>query len=157
MSLIETFLRETFERLETDLPSLRGRYRESPSSTSTTVREVVVRACRVNDAMRRKSKVLLVVVLLFLQRAASAVDWGYCFAPSEENKRIYISPVFPVMGSQPETSFRAGLAKRNLSNDVAECARADDESTAVIMRQYAIDVNRKWGRRVIETQWRPSR
>jgi hypothetical protein len=107
--------------------------------------------------MGRKSAVLLTVVLLSLQSAASAADWGYCFAPSEADKRIYISPVFPVLGPQSEASFRAELAKRNLSNDVAECARADDESTAVIMRQYAIDVNRKWGRRVIETQWRPSR
>ena len=107
--------------------------------------------------MRRKSAIILTVALTLLQRAASAADWSYCFAPRDADRQIYISLVFPGMGSQAEALFRAELVRRNLPPDVVQCARADDEAAAVIMRQYAIDVNRQWGRQVIETQWRPSR
>lgn len=107
--------------------------------------------------MRPKLAAVVAVALILSQSGVSASDWSYCVAPSEEGKRIYISAVFPVHGSQAEASFRAELSRRNLSTDVAECAIADNEAAAVIMRQYAIDINRQWGRRVIETQWRPSR
>ena len=97
---------------------------------------------------------LLVASLLF-HNPAQAADWSYCVAPADAENRIYVSMPFVSVGPWAESDFDDALAKRRLRHDAVECARADDEATAVIMRQQAIAVNRTWGRLVIDLRWPP--
>jgi hypothetical protein len=104
-----------------------------------------------------KTTVALVLAALTLQRAAVAADWSYCVAPADAKNRLYVSLPFPAIGPRAEARFDRTLARRRLPHDVVECPRADDEESAVVMRQHAIEVNRQWGRQVIDTHWRPRR
>jgi hypothetical protein len=98
----------------------------------------------------------LALMVLLLPRAAAAADWGYCIAPSEADNRIYMSMTFRPFGSQAEADFDASLQRRGLRHSTVQCARANDEESATVMRRHAVEVNRLWGRQVIDLQWRPS-
>lgn len=119
------------------------------------VRRVSVLEIRIRISVSSKATIFA-LFLIALQQGALATDWSYCVAPSEADKRIYISLPFPWIGSRAEALFGAALATHNFSFDIVECARTDDESDAAVMRQHAIDVNRQEGREVIETHWRPA-
>lgn len=97
----------------------------------------------------------LLLASLLLRNTAKAADWSYCVAPADAENRIYISTPFAAVGPRAEADFDDTLAKQHLPHDSVECARADDEAAAVVMRQHAIDVNRLWGRQVIDLRWRP--
>ncbi|HVZ53215.1 MAG TPA: hypothetical protein VG986_14720 [Pseudolabrys sp.] len=99
---------------------------------------------------------MLISVLLTVQGASAAADWSYCVAPSNAHHRIYISTPFPAVGPRAESEFDQTLVSRQLAHDAVQCARADDESQAVMGREYAVEVNRRWGRQVVDLNWRPS-
>lgn len=97
----------------------------------------------------------LIAAILTLQQASGAADWRFCIAPNEQQNRIYISAPFAAIGPRAEGEFGDMLTRRRLAYDSVQCPRADDESSAFVMRQHALDVNRLWGRRVIDLNWRP--
>lgn len=105
-------------------------------------------------AMKTTYRTVLAATLLIACRAAAA-DWSYCVAPAEHDNRLYLSLPFPSIGPAAEGDFDAALARRHLTHDSVQCPRADDEASAVIMRQHALEVNREWGRQVVDTHWRP--
>jgi len=107
--------------------------------------------------MRTTKTVLILTVLASACRCASAADWSFCIAPADEENRIYISERFPSIGSKAEQEFDQALWARRLRHDSVQCPRAADEASAIIMRQHAIEVNREWGRQVIDRPWRPQR
>jgi len=108
--------------------------------------------------MRPKRAVTIAMAATILQLAAHAAGWAYCVAPADVQNRIYISPPFPISApGAAEPGFDSNLAEHRLEHDTVECARAGSEAAAVIMRQHAIDVNRQWGREVIDVPWRPLR
>ena len=105
-----------------------------------------------------KAAITLALAMMALQQTARATEWSYCVAPSDAQRRIYISIPFPVTtAGAAEPGFGDALTGRGLAHDVVECARAKNEAAAVVMRQHAIEVNREEGRRVIDMPWRPLR
>ena len=102
-----------------------------------------------------KAAVTLALAMMVVQHAARAAEWGYCIAPSEADNRIYISRPFPIRSGAAEPAFDATLTEHRLEHDAVECAHAENEASAIIMRQHAADVNRGWGREVIDMPWRP--
>ena len=104
-----------------------------------------------------ESAFALVLAMTVIQQTAHAAEWGYCVAPSDAQNRIYISMPFPVSAAAAdESGFDAALTGHRLDHDAVECARAESEADAIVMRQHAVDVNRDWGRQVIQMRWRPS-
>ena len=104
-----------------------------------------------------KAAITLVLAMTIMRQTARAAEWSYCVAPSDAQNRIYISVPFPVSAAAAdESGFDDALTGHRLDHDAVECARAGSEAEAVIMRQHAVDVNRGWGRQVIEVRWRPS-
>jgi hypothetical protein len=112
-----------------------------------------------NDiAMKPIKAFTLALAMLFLQQTARAAAWGYCVAPADAQNRIYISKPFPLgPADAAEPGFDTALTEHRLAHDAVACARAENEAAAVIMRQHAIDVNRQWGREVVDRPWRPRR
>lgn len=118
----------------------------------------MARHSRDEIAMRPKRAVTITLAMMVLQQTAHAAGWGYCVAPAEAQNRVYVSPPFPISApGTAEPGFDTRLAESHLRHDTVECARADSEAAAIIMRQHAVDVNRQWGREVIDVPWRPLR
>lgn len=108
--------------------------------------------------MKLTLRVTLLLATLFLQQTAHAAQWEYCVAPSDAQNRIYLSKPFPISArGAAEPGFDSALTEHRLEHDAVECARADSEAAAIIMRQHAAAVNREWGRQVIDMPWRPLR
>lgn len=102
--------------------------------------------------------VLGLAIMILQQAAARAAEWSYCVAPADAQNRIYISKPFPISATgAAEPGFDTALTEHRLAHDAVECARAENEAAAIIMRQHAIEVNREWGRQVIDMPWRPLR
>jgi len=95
----------------------------------------------------------LIAGLLCLHVVAHAADWSYCIAPADADKRIFISQPFRAIGPGAEGDFDVSLARRHLRHDAVQCPRADGEASAVVMRQHAVEVNRQWGRQVVDMPW----
>jgi len=106
--------------------------------------------------MKPKHALALAIAFLCVGPGAAAADWSFCIAPADAEKRIYISMPFPSIGPKAESEFDDLLASRRLKHDSVQCPRADGETSALKMRQYAIDTNYKMGRQVSNIQWRPS-
>lgn len=103
-----------------------------------------------------KAAITLALAMTVMQQTARAAEWSYCVAPSDAQNRIYISPPFPVrVSGTDEPGFGDALTGKHLRHDAVDCARAENEAAAIIMRQHAIAVNRDWGREVITVPWRP--
>ena len=116
------------------------------------------RHLRDDIAMKLTRPVILAAAMLFLQQTAKAAEWGYCVAPSDAQNRIYVSKPFPIrVQGADEPGFDSALTEHHLAHDTVECARAENEAAAIIMRQHTIDVNRQWRRQVIDVPWRPQR
>ena len=96
----------------------------------------------------------LITVILCLQATASAADWSFCIAPADADHRIFISRPFPSIGPTAEAEFDVSLARRHLNHEPVQCPRADDEEGAIVMREHAAEVNRQWGRQVVDIPWR---
>lgn len=103
--------------------------------------------------MKAKPAAAAFLVLLCLPMGAHALDWSYCIAPAGADHRIFISRPFPSIGPKAEADFDDQLARRRMRHDSVQCPRASDEAAAVIMRQHAVDVNRLWGRQVVDIPW----
>jgi hypothetical protein len=108
--------------------------------------------------MKPMRAVTIALAMTTLQLTARAAEWGYCVAPSDAQNRIYVSRPFPIGApGAAEPGFDIALTAHRLSHDAVECARAESEAAAIIMRQHAIEVNRGWGRQVVDMPWRPPR
>jgi hypothetical protein len=106
--------------------------------------------------MKPTRAIALIAFVLCLGTPARAADWGYCIAPADADNRIFISRPFPSDGPKAEGEFEDSLDRRHLRHDAVECPRADDQATAVVMHQHAVDVNRLWGRQVVDIPMRAS-
>jgi hypothetical protein len=117
----------------------------------------IARHSRDDFAMKPiEAAIALLLAMTVLQQTARAAEWSYCVAPSDAQNRIYISKPFASVGPRAEAEFDEALQARQLPHDAVECARADDQASAIVMRQQAITVNREWGRQVIDLRWRPA-
>ena len=118
----------------------------------------IARHLRDEISMKPLGQAAIAIAMLALQQTGRAAEWSYCVAPSDAQNRVYISKPFPISApGAAEPGFDTTLTEHRLAHDAVECARAGDEAAAIIMRQHAIDVNREWGRQVIDLPWRPLR
>jgi hypothetical protein len=108
--------------------------------------------------MKPIGPIAIALAMVVFQQTGRAAEWSYCIAPSDAQNRIYISKPFPIGARDAaEPAFDTALTRQRLAHDAVECAHADDEAAAIVMRQHAIDVNRQGGRKVIDLPWRPLR
>ena len=106
--------------------------------------------------MRILAVALALSSMLASAGSASAVTWSFCIAPADGQNRIYISSPFQSVDERAERQFDEALWSRQLTHDSVQCPLADNEPSAIIMHQHAIDVNREWRRKIIELNWRPA-
>lgn len=104
-------------------------------------------------AMKPTQAAALLLLLTCVDVRARAGDWTFCIAPDDASRRIYMSQPFPSKDARPEGRFDELLVQRQLRHDSVQCPRADDEDAASSMRQHSVEVNRSWGRQVIDTPW----
>ena len=104
--------------------------------------------------MKPTQAAALILLLTSVDVSARASDWSYCLAPAEADNRIYLSQPFPAGSVKAEGEFNDLLAQRRLRHDSVQCPRTGDEASAIVMRQHAIDLNRSWGRQVVDTPLR---
>jgi hypothetical protein len=98
------------------------------------------------------AKILASVTLIAASsQTALATDWQYCLAPSHLEHKIYMSGPFPVRGalSDADNVFERVLEHAGLRHDDVQCPRADDERSIVLMQQYAISFNQRFGNTII--------
>jgi hypothetical protein len=97
------------------------------------------------------------ILVMVSASSASAGDWRYCLAPSQTDHKIYISAPFSVSAErdESESSFDDALARLHLRHDDVQCPHSNDEASAVVDKQYAIEFNRRSGNQVIDLHWTP--
>jgi len=103
--------------------------------------------------MKPTQAAALILLLTCVDVRARAGDWSFCIAPDDAEHRIYMSQPFASGGARAEGGFDDMLARRHLRHDSVQCPRADDEDAAFAMRQHSAEVNRSWGRQVIDLRW----
>jgi hypothetical protein len=98
---------------------------------------------------------IIVTTAWLLPRVALAGEWSYCLAPSDAQKRVYISAPFPIAkpAGEIESDFNRILSAMKIEHDDVQCPLAHDEAAAVIMREHAIRFNREFGREIISLTW----
>lgn len=98
---------------------------------------------------------IVVTVAWLFPRIALAGEWSYCLAPSDGQKRVYISAPFSIAkpAGEIESDFNRILNVMKIAHDDVQCPRAGDEQSAVIMREQAIRFNRQFGRQIFYLTW----
>jgi hypothetical protein len=80
----------------------------------------------------------------------SSVGWQYCIAPSYAEHKVYVSPPFS-KNTDTQIAFRQMLVQAQ--HDDVQCPIGDNAVSVVIMREHAIDFNRKAGNTIV--LWEP--
>jgi len=98
------------------------------------------------------------VSLLAALQAASAAEWRYCLAPSNDEHKVYFSGAFTSSADAwtTDSAFEQVLNHAGFRYDDVQCPRADDENAIVAMLQEAVTYNRTSGRKIIYVRWEPS-
>lgn len=96
--------------------------------------------------------------LLLSARPASASDWRYCYAGSDQDHHFYISPPFPAAGSMDviETQWLAWLSRQALRYETTACPRGDDRLAVEDAVNSAIRYNAGHGRSAVKLDWKPA-
>jgi hypothetical protein len=83
--------------------------------------------------------------------------WQYCLAPSDAEKKVYISSPFPRGPSlNTENAFAAMLSQSNKQHDDVQCPIGKDKPSILSMRKHAISFNHDRGYAIITRNWEPS-
>lgn len=94
-----------------------------------------------------------------VSQTASAADWEYCLAPSNNEQKVYVSEVFETVETSWDSDalFDRALARAGLRHHAVQCPRADAKSAIIIMRYDAVAFNDRIGREVIYVRWKPAK
>jgi|SRR5579862_5516228 len=100
-------------------------------------------------------------VWLIMQSAglelALAAEWRFCIAPSNQERKIYMTTTF--LGVLPmeaiEGAFHQALERAGRRHDSVQCPTGADEQAVRAMRLHADEFNRQLGIEVIPVDWRP--
>jgi hypothetical protein len=98
-------------------------------------------------------------VAVSVSKTASAAEWQYCLAPSNNEHKIYFSGAFATNAGpgNADSSFERALLQARLPHDEVQCPRADDEDSIIGMMKDAVKYNQSVGRKVIYMQWEPTK
>jgi hypothetical protein len=97
-----------------------------------------------NDAQMKFIRALAVLgIIVSISEVASAAEWQYCLAPSNNEHKIYFSGAFATNAGpgSADSSFERALVLARLSHDEVQCPRADDENSVIQMIQDAVKYN----------------
>lgn|SRR5664279_3919629 len=96
--------------------------------------------------------------LTAVSQTASAAEWRYCLAPSEDEHKVYFSGAFTTSADSWSTdnSFDQALIQAGLGHDEVQCPRAGDENSILTMLQDAVTYNQRIGRKIIYVHWEPT-
>jgi hypothetical protein len=102
----------------------------------------------------RASRLVNVVAV---QVAAAAV-WRFCIAPSHQERKIYMTAVFPSTTPMEavEDGFHRLLDRSGRRHDSVQCPTGPNEQAVRAMRQHADDFNRQMGNEVVPVDWKPA-
>jgi len=99
---------------------------------------------------------------LFVQAAslelALAAEWRFCIAPSNQERKIYITaPFFAATAMEAmENAFHLALERSGRRHDGVQCPTGATEQAVRAMRLHADEFNRQMGIEVIPVDWRPA-
>jgi purine nucleoside permease len=99
------------------------------------------------------------VSLIAVLQTASAAEWRYCLAPSNDDHKVYFSGAFTNSADAwiTDSAFEQVLIHAGLRYDDVQCPRADDENAILAMLRDAVAYNRTNGRKIIYVRWEPTR
>ena len=95
------------------------------------------------------------VLAISICQMASADEWRYCLAPSNDEHKIYFSGAFRTSADPgtADSAFERALTQARLRHEEVQCPRADDENSIVAMLQYAVKYNQAAGRMIVYVRW----
>jgi hypothetical protein len=103
--------------------------------------------------MRTIGAIMFVVAL---SQTATAADWQYCLAPSNQERKVYLTGIFPTNGPRTvDSSFDKILLQKDLHHDVVQCPWADSQKKIMTMLQDAVTYNQRIGRNIVYINWEP--
>ena len=100
----------------------------------------------------------LVLAVTGLQPAFAA-EWRFCIAPSNEDRKIYMTAPFPTVTAMEtlEAGFHKALEQAGHHHDSVQCPTGGGEQAVRAMRQHAGEFNLQLGNEVIAVDWRAPR
>jgi hypothetical protein len=110
--------------------------------------------------LRATSALVLVVCVLAATiglSSAASPEWRYCLAPSDKNKKMYISAAFSASGDAAyiDRMFRAALDRAGIEYDVVQCPRADTQNAIFDMMRDAVAFSKQIGYQPLYLGWEP--
>jgi hypothetical protein len=97
----------------------------------------------------------LIVNIAALQ-CASAAEWRFCIAPSNQAHKIYMTA--PLLTGIPmdalENGFHQALDRSGRWHDSVQCPTGPDEQAVRVMWQHAEEFNRQMGNEVVPIDWK---
>jgi hypothetical protein len=89
---------------------------------------------------------------------ASAAEWRFCIAPSNQERKIYITaPFFTATAMEAmEGAFHLALERSGRRHDGIQCPAGASEQAVRAMRLHADEFNRQMGIEVVPVDWRPA-
>jgi hypothetical protein len=89
---------------------------------------------------------------------ALAAEWRFCIAPSNQERRIYMTaPFFAATAMEAvESAFHLALERAGHRHDSVQCPTGANEQAVRAMRQHADEFNRQMAVEVIPVDWRPA-
>jgi len=91
-------------------------------------------------------------------QVAAAAEWRFCIAPSHQERKIYMTAVFPSVTPMEvvEDGFHRLLDRSGRRHDSVQCPTGPNEPAVRAMRQHADDFNRQMGNEVVPVDWKPA-
>jgi hypothetical protein len=91
-------------------------------------------------------------------QSATAAEWRFCIAPSNQEHRIYMTAPFLTATSMEamESGFHQILDRSGFRHDSVQCPTGANEQAVRAMRQHADDFNRQMGTEVVPIDWKPA-
>jgi hypothetical protein len=99
--------------------------------------------------------VSLIMQVAGLERALAA-EWRFCIAPSNQERKIYVTA--PFLGVIPmeaiEGAFHRALERAGRRHDSVQCPAGANEQAVHAMRLHADEFNRQMGIEIVLVDWR---
>jgi len=110
-----------------------------------------------DSGARASLRRVLVTVAAMATTSANAADWRYCLAPALGERKLYLSEPFETDEPMATVTraFARVLMEAGLAHGEIQCPRSDSGESALMMRDYTIDFNRKNRNEIVEVPGKP--
>lgn len=130
-----------------------------PAKTTTGVSGRKAQA-RVKGRCSRQAALVLVLLWVSVRPAlpGPAVDWRFCYAGSERDRRFYLSQPFPSATPMEaiEQQWLVWLSLQALQYETTGCPRGAERAAIEDSIAAAIRYNARQGRSAVKLDWKPA-